>query len=59
MMKKYVNGQYIEMTQAEIDELQSSTAETEPTLEEKVEALQKENEFLTQCVLEMGDIIYA
>ena len=43
-MKKYVNGEYIEMTQEEIDELmeneQQSTIQ-QPTIEERLEVIEK------------------
>lgn len=42
-MKKYVNGNYIELTQEEITELEHLQAERpmpEPTAEERLEALE-------------------
>ena len=42
-MKKYVNGQYIEMTPEEIAEWEQSTSSTptpEPTTEERIAALE-------------------
>ena len=44
-MKKYVNGQYIEMTPEEIAEWQQSITDTptpEPTTEERIAALEEE-----------------
>ena len=44
-MKKYVNGQYIEMTPEEIAELEKLAAEipaSEPTPEERIAALETE-----------------
>lgn len=32
--------------------------EQEPTLEEKVAALQEENTMLTACILEMSELVY-
>ena len=43
-MKKYVDGEYIEMTPEEIAELEAMTAEMpapEPTAEERIEALEE------------------
>mgnify|MGYP004521368555 FL=1 len=45
-MKKYVNGEYIDMTPAEIAELEKLAAEQpapEPTPEERIAALEKDN----------------
>lgn len=45
-MKKYVNGEYIDMTAAEIAELEKLAAEMpapEPTAEERIAALEKDN----------------
>ena len=52
-MKKYVNGVYIEMTQEEIDEL--NAIEYVPTKEEE---LQQQIDDLTECLLEMSEIVY-
>lgn len=35
------------------------TSESEPTLEEKVTALQEQNEMLKQCLMEMSEVVYA
>ena len=51
-MKKYVNGEYIDMTAEEIETLNNSeTVETEPTVLERLEALEA---LLLEGVLE-GD----
>lgn len=45
-MKKYVNGNYIDMTAEEIAELEKLAAEApapEPTAEERIAALEKNN----------------
>lgn len=45
-MKKYVNGEYIDMTVEEIAELKKLAAEQptpEPTAEERIAALEKDN----------------
>lgn len=64
-MKKYVNGQYIELTQEEIQQMEQAQKEWEeqqkdlqPTLEEQVAELKAQNETLTQCVLEMSMKVY-
>lgn len=44
-MRKYVNGEYVEMTAEEITELQSTYNEqsiAEPTIEERISALEEE-----------------
>lgn len=45
-MKKYVNGEYIDMTAEEVAELEKLVAEApapEPTEEERIAALEKDN----------------
>ena len=45
-MKKYVNGEYIDMTPEEIAELEKIAADQpapEPTPEERIAALEKDN----------------
>ena len=45
-MKKYVNGEYIDMTPEEIAELEKLAAEAptpEPTAEERIAALEQDN----------------
>lgn len=45
-MKKYVNGEYIDMTAEEVAELEKLAAEAptpEPTAEERIAALEKDN----------------
>nr|DAI21774.1 MAG TPA: Protein of unknown function (DUF3375) [Caudoviricetes sp.] len=45
-MKKYVNGEYIDMTAEEIAEFEKLVAEApapEPTPEERIAALEKDN----------------
>lgn len=61
-MKKYVNGKYIELTQEEIEELKKQEQEAlpqQPTLNEEVQNLKTQNEILTQCLLEMSEILYS
>lgn len=52
-MKKYVNGEYIEMTAEEIAELEKLAAEipaSEPTPEERMAALEKDNAELRNAI---------
>lgn len=52
-MKKYVNGEYIDMTPAEIAELEKLAAEQpapEPTPEERIAALEKDNAELREAM---------
>lgn len=64
-MKKYVDGEYLDLTPeeeaealaagqaAELDELQRPR-----TTEELVAELIRQNEMLTECVLEMSEMLY-
>lgn len=52
-MKKYVNGEYIDMTPAEIAELEKLAAEQptpEPTPEERIAVLEKDNAELREAL---------
>ncbi len=52
-MKKYVNGEYIDMTAEEIAELEKLAAEApapEPTAEERIAALEKDNAELREAM---------
>lgn len=52
-MKKYVNGEYIEMTPEEIAELEKLATEMpapEPTPEERIAALEKDNAELREAM---------
>lgn len=52
-MKKYVNGEYIDMTAEEIAELEKLAAEQpvpEPTPEERIAALEKDNAELREAM---------
>lgn len=52
-MKKYVNGQYIEMTPEEIAEIEKLAAEAptpEPSPEERIAALEKDNAELREAM---------
>lgn len=51
-MKKYVDGEYIELTAEEMEELKATdTVETEPTILERLEAIE---EALLEGVLDNG-----
>lgn len=52
-MKKYVNGEYIDMTAEEIAELEKLAAEApapEPTAEERIAALEQDNAELREAM---------
>ena len=52
-MKKYVNGEYIDMTAEEVAELERLAAEMpapEPTAEERIAALEKDNAELREAL---------
>lgn len=52
-MKKYVNGEYIDMTAEEITELEKLATEMptpEPTPEERIAALEKDNAELREAM---------
>ena len=52
-MKKYVNGEYIDMTPAEIAELEKLSTEMpapEPTPEERIASLEKDNAELREAL---------
>lgn len=52
-MKKYVNGEYIDMTAEEIAELEKLAAEApapEPTPEERIAALEQDNAELRSAI---------
>ena len=52
-MKKYVNGKYIDMTAEEIAELEKLAAEQpapDPTPEERIAALEKDNAELRKAI---------
>lgn len=52
-MKKYVNGEYIDMTAEEVAELKKLAAEApapEPTAEERIAALEKDNAELREAM---------
>ena len=39
-MKKYINGEYIELTAEEIEEMKAEAIDTEPSLLERLEAIE-------------------
>ena len=56
-MKKYINGEYIELTAeeiAEMERLQAEMPEPEPTPEERLDALETTTE---DMILLMADLI--
>lgn len=59
-MRIYENGVYRDMTQEEIDEMQQHQEEIKyvPSLEQKLNSLEEANQMLTDCILEMSEILY-
>lgn len=60
-MKKYVNGEYVEMTPEEIEALEQAQKEWEefqkklpPSQEERIADLEKQNEQLKATILKLG-----
>lgn len=61
-MKKYENGKYVELTPEEVAELERQQAEApapEPTPEQRISELEAQNQMLTECLIEMSQIVYA
>lgn len=61
-MKICENGVIRDMTAEEIAALEQQTAEapvSEPTPEERLAELEAQNEMLTQCLMEMSQVVYA
>ena len=54
---KLVNGIPIECTPEEIQEQEKAKQPT-PSQEERIKALESQNEMLVQCILEMSEIVY-
>lgn len=48
---------YVPYTQEELDAMEE--AKNKPTQEERITQLEEQNAFLTECLLEMSEIIYA
>lgn len=57
-MNKFVNGHYIEMTQAEIEELKAkfeeSTEKTEPSIEDRLAEIEKFKTGVTEFLGKLG-----
>ena len=61
-MKICENGAIRDMTAEEIAVLEQQAAEApdpEPTQEERLAELEAQNQMLTQCLMEMSQIVYA
>lgn len=61
-MKININGLTREMTAEEVAEMEAQQAEfakPEPTPEERLAELEAQNQMLTQCLMEMSQIVYA
>lgn len=51
---RYVNGAYVYDPKPKSEE-----PDPQPTQEERIKALEDQNETLLQCILEMSEIVYA
>ena len=61
-MKKYVNGEYIDMTPEEIAELEKLATEApapEPSPEERIAALEKDNAELREAMEALLSVVTA
>lgn len=60
MYRIYENGTYRNMTAEEIEKIKKEPENIvqELTLEEQVKQLQENNQMLTNCLLEISEIIY-
>lgn len=57
---KMVDGQPVECTPEEIAAQEAANkAEPTPSQEERIKALESQNEMLVQCILEMSEVVYA
>lgn len=55
----FVDGESVPRTQEEMDKDFNSRPASQPTQEERIKALEGQNETLLQCILEMSEIVYA
>lgn len=61
-MKICENGVIRDMTPEEVAELERQQAEApelQPTPEERISELEAQNQMLTECLIEMSQIVYA
>ena len=61
-MNKIVNGMIVAMTAEEIAERNAALAEmppAPPTDADRIAALEEQNEMLTECILELSELLYA
>lgn len=57
---KLVDGHPVECTSEEIQEQEAANQEKPgPSQEERIQALEEQNEMLVQCILEMSEKVYA
>ena len=54
MVQRWKQGKLI----AEMEELPQPTIEVELTPEERIAALEEQNEMLTECILELSELLY-
>lgn len=55
---KYIDGEIIERSQEEMDADAAEMPIPAPSLEETVEELRAQNEMLTECILELSELLY-
>lgn len=55
---KLVNGEAVERSQQEREADWPDDPEPTPSVPEQIAALQEQNDMLTECILEMSEIIY-
>lgn len=61
-MKKFENGEFIEMTPEEVAERNAYIAGVVPSAisdSDRIAALEEQNEMLTECILELSELLYA
>lgn len=61
-MKICENGVIRDMTPEEVAEIERAIAEApepEPTPEQRISELEAQNQMLTECLMEMSQIVYA
>lgn len=57
-MRIWDNGTIRDMTPEEIERQVAEMPPTEPTPEERIAALEEQNEMLTECILELSELLY-
>ena len=57
-MRIWDNGTIRDMTPEEIERQVAEMPPTEHTPEERIAALEEQNEMLTECILELSELLY-